>query len=514
MAKEAAHLDGPELCALAYRKQHDALRQYLEAHPKAVVDQRHPGGWTPLMVAAARGDLPAVELLLSAGAAVDAEDLYTGQVPDVRARDFPLVIHPYSNAARFTALAYAVLAGSAEVAQCLLEAGAEPTHQDAKGRTPRDMIEHAPSTSIPALTALFDTGLAGILETRRRKERERRRQFPLEKRIHEVIVGQEGPINALASAIRRKENGWQDSDHPLVFLFLGSSGIGKTELAKQIAAYIHGDDKEAFIRVDMSEYGSRHEAAKFIGSPPGYVGHDEGGQLTKKLAKKPNAVVLLDEVEKAHPDVLTVMLQVFDEGRLTDGKGKTIDCKDAVFVMTSNLAQQEIADEALRLRAAGVPEDQIPEEFKVKVVQPILRQALKRDEFLGRINEVLYFLPFTPEQLRELAERQLQKWAKRAEERHHIRLTWRPEVVELLTRGYNVRYGARSIQYEVDRKVIGKIASYHEEEKLGRGCHVEVSADLQTEEVSLRVTEGAAGDAPGTTGILPASARAALRRIF
>ncbi|MGH0159171.1 UNVERIFIED_CONTAM: hypothetical protein FKN15_066410 [Acipenser sinensis] len=135
-------------------------------------------------------------------------------------------------------------------------------------------------------------------EVQRRREAEERRRFPLERRLREHIIGQEGAINTVAAAIRRKENGWYDEEHPLVFLFLGSSGIGKTELAKQVARYMHKDAKKV---------------AKFIGSPPGYVGHEEGGQLTKKLKQCPNAVVLFDEVDKAHPDVLTVMLQLFDE---------------------------------------------------------------------------------------------------------------------------------------------------------------------------------------------------------
>lgn len=142
---------------------------------------------------------------------------------------------------------------------------------------------------------------------------EERRKFPLEDRIRQVIIGQEGPITTVASAIRRKENGWYDDQHPLVFLFLGSSGIGKTELAKQVAKYLHENKPNAFIRLDMSEYQQKHEVAKFIGSPPGYVGHEDGGQLTKALTKCPNAVVLFDEIEKAHPDVLTIMLQLFDE---------------------------------------------------------------------------------------------------------------------------------------------------------------------------------------------------------
>lgn len=152
----------------------------------------------------------------------------------------------------------------------------------------------------------------------RKLKLEERRKFPLEQRLREVIVGQDGAIATVAASIRRKENGWTDSEHPLVFLFLGSSGIGKTELAKQVANYLHSDKKnkvgsKGFIRIDMSEYQEKHEVSKFIGSPPGYIGHDEGGQLTKALKECSNAVVLFDEVEKAHPDILTIMLQLFDE---------------------------------------------------------------------------------------------------------------------------------------------------------------------------------------------------------
>uniref|UniRef100_A0A493T179 ATPase AAA-type core domain-containing protein n=1 Tax=Anas platyrhynchos platyrhynchos TaxID=8840 RepID=A0A493T179_ANAPP len=178
--------------------------------------------------------------------------------------------------------------------------------------------------------------------------------------------------------------------------------------------------------------------AKFIGSPPGYVGHEEGGQLTKKLRQCPNAVVLFDEVDKAHPDVLTIMLQLFDEGRLTDGKGKTIDCKDAIFIMTSNVASDEIAQHALQLRQEAVEiskkriaenlEDvqvtekiTISKQFKEKVIRPILKAHFRRDEFLGRINEIVYFLPFCHSELIQLVNKELNFWAKKVKSRPLLR---------------------------------------------------------------------------------------------
>ncbi|KAG8226018.1 hypothetical protein J437_LFUL004139 [Ladona fulva] len=282
-------------------------------------------------------------------------------------------------------------------------------------------------------------------------------------------------LNISYSAIRRKENGWSDDEHPLVFLFLGSSGIGKTELAKQ--------------------------AAKLIGAPPGYVGHDDGGQLTKSLRKCPRAVVLFDEVDKAHPDVLTVLLQLFDEGRLTDGKGKTIECKDAIFVMTSNLASDEIAEHALQLRkeaeeierqkyAGDIKDEDLPEkivisrQFKERVVQPILKRHFRRDEFLGRINEIIYFLPFSRSELFQLVRKELEWWAKKAKERHRIELRWDSNVEAALADGYNVYYGARSIKHEVERQVVNQLAAAHERGKIGDGCIVDITAEGPSEEQS------------------------------
>lgn len=238
------------------------------------------------------------------------------EVMMVREEDFSDRLNLRANFRGCTPLHYAALADNRNIVEMLLEAGADPLIANDYGIVPSEYSQD------PKTRAILKRGAQVFEEKRQRQEKLLRKKYPLEKRVKEVIVGQDGAITTVASAIRRKENGWIDDEHPLVFLFLGSSGIGKTELAKQIAKYLHKDMKNALIRLDMSEYQEKHEVAKLIGSPPGYIGHDEGGQLTKKLREFPNAVVLFDEVDKAHPDVLTVLLQLFDEGRLTDGKGE------------------------------------------------------------------------------------------------------------------------------------------------------------------------------------------------
>ncbi|XP_005274377.1 mitochondrial disaggregase isoform X1 [Homo sapiens] len=387
-----------------------------------------------------------------------------------------------------TALHYAVLADDYRTVKELLDGGANPLQRNEMGHTPLDYAREG------EVMKLLRTSEAKYQEKQRKREAEERRRFPLEQRLKEHIIGQESAIATVGAAIRRKENGWYDEEHPLVFLFLGSSGIGKTELAKQTAKYMHKDAKKGFIRLDMSEFQERHEVAKFIGSPPGYVGHEEGGQLTKKLKQCPNAVVLFDEVDKAHPDVLTIMLQLFDEGRLTDGKGKTIDCKDAIFIMTSNVASDEIAQHALQLRqealemsrnriAENLGDVQISDKitisknFKENVIRPILKAHFRRDEFLGRINEIVYFLPFCHSELIQLVNKELNFWAKRAKQRHNITLLWDREVADVLVDGYNVHYGARSIKHEVERRVVNQLAAAYEQDLLPGGCTLRITVE-------------------------------------
>ncbi|KAM5248108.1 mitochondrial disaggregase isoform 2-T2 [Ctenodactylus gundi] len=416
------------------------------------------------------------------------QEMHSLEVLVTREDDFNNRLNNRANFKGCTALHYAVLADDYRTVKELLDGGANPLQRNEIGHTPLDYAREG------EVMKLLRTSEAKYQEKQRKREAEERRRFPLEQRLREHIIGQESAITTVGAAIRRKENGWYDEEHPLVFLFLGSSGIGKTELAKQTAKYMHKDAKKGFIRLDMSEFQERHEVAKFIGSPPGYVGHEEGGQLTKMLKQCPNAVVLFDEVDKAHPDVLTIMLQLFDEGRLTDGKGKTINCKDAIFIMTSNVASDEIAQHALQLRqealelsrtriAENLGDVQISDKitisknFKEDVIRPILKAHFRRDEFLGRINEIVYFLPFCHAELIQLVNKELNFWAKRAKQRHNITLLWDREVADVLVDGYNVHYGARSIKHEVERRVVNQLAAAYEQDLLPEGCTLRITVE-------------------------------------
>uniref|UniRef100_A0AAY4ER73 Clp ATPase C-terminal domain-containing protein n=1 Tax=Denticeps clupeoides TaxID=299321 RepID=A0AAY4ER73_9TELE len=500
------------------------------------VNHRHRLGWTALMVAAVNRQHNVVKVLLEAGADPNQADefssvyemshkkaihslegkhlsvfrLYSRVASPAFLFFFPLISHlstvlvtredefssRLSTRANFhgcSPLHYAVLADDLHTVRILLEAGADPLQTNSQGHTPAQYAKEG------VLRELLKEWESKFVEDQKKREAEERRRFPLEQRLKEHIIGQTAAINTVASAIRRKENGWYDEEHPLVFLFLGSSGIGRRRFTHQSCTAVGGEFNTGFIRMDMSEFQEKHEVAKFIGSPPGYVGHEEGGQLTKRLRECPNAVVLFDEVDKAHPDVLTIMLQLFDEGRLTDGKGKTIECKDAIFIMTSNVASEDIAHHALQLRKDAQVQNKrrlaenledvqktsqvtISKQFKEEVIQPILKAHFRRDEFLGRINEIVYFLPFCRAELTQLVSKELNFWAKKAKQRHNITLLWDGAVLDLLTGGYNLHYGARSIKHEVERCVVNQLAAAYEQRLLPKGCTLRLSVDCGSED--------------------------------
>jgi len=281
-------------------------------------------------------------------------------------------------------------------------------------------------------------------------EGEVQKLISMEERLHQRVVGQDDAIVAVANAIRRARAGLQDPNRPLgSFLFLGPTGVGKTELARALAEFLF-DDEQAMIRVDMSEYQEKHTVSRLIGAPPGYIGYDEAGQLTEAVRRRPYAVVLLDEIEKAHADVLNVLLQLLDDGRLTDSKGRTVDYKNTVVVMTSNLGSQFLAD---HVGQAGEP---LNEETRRRVLD-VLRTHF-RPEFLNRIDEIVFFHSLGREHLRQIVDILLRGLTRRLEGRK-IRLDLTDKARTLLVdEGYDPMYGARPLKRTIQRKLLDPLA--------------------------------------------------------
>jgi ATP-dependent Clp protease ATP-binding subunit ClpB len=272
----------------------------------------------------------------------------------------------------------------------------------------------------------------------------------MEERLHVRVVGQDQAIEAVANAIRRARAGLQDPNRPLgSFIFLGPTGVGKTELARALAEFLF-DAEQAMIRIDMSEYQEKHTVSRLIGAPPGYVGYEEAGQLTEAVRRRPYAVVLFDEVEKAHPEVLNVLLQLLDDGRLTDGKGRTVDFKNTVIIMTSNVGSQYIAERAGRDRTEL-------DEGTRRLVTDALRAHFK-PEFLNRIDEIIFFHPLSREHLKQIVDIQLRSLMRRLEDRTiHVELTDGARNL-LVSEGYDPVYGARPLKRTIQRRLLDTLA--------------------------------------------------------
>jgi ATP-dependent Clp protease ATP-binding subunit ClpB len=275
----------------------------------------------------------------------------------------------------------------------------------------------------------------------------------MEDRLHQRVVGQDEAITAVSNAVRRARAGLQDPNRPLgTFIFLGPTGVGKTELARALAEFLF-DDEHAMIRIDMSEYQEKHTVSRMIGAPPGYVGYDEAGQLTEAVRRHPYAVVLFDEIEKAHPEVLNVLLQLLDDGRLTDGKGRTVDFKNVVVIMTSNLGSHHIAEASM-----GSAEDaaELTEEVKRQVTEA-LREHF-RPEFLNRVDEVIFFHALGLEHMKTIVDIQIRGLLKRLEDRKiHVELSDAAKAF-LVSEGYDPMYGARPLKRTIQRRLQDPLA--------------------------------------------------------
>lgn len=300
---------------------------------------------------------------------------------------------------------------------------------------------------------------------RKLTEGESKRLIHLEEALHERVVGQNAAVDAVAKAIRRARAGFKDKNRPVgSFLFLGPTGVGKTELAKALAENLFGDER-ALIRFDMSEYMEKHTTSRLVGAPPGYVGYEEGGQLTDVVRRRPYSVILLDEIEKAHPDVFNLLLQIMEDGRLTDGQGRTVDFKNAVIIMTSNAGARALLDSKPLGFATG--EKQVNDGRKSAVLEEVKR--IFRPEFLNRIDEILVFDPLGEAELRQIVEQMLKELSGRLQENGlDIKVTDEAKA-ELLKAGKDTRYGARPLRRALRKLVEDPVSDLYLASELKRG---------------------------------------------
>ena len=302
---------------------------------------------------------------------------------------------------------------------------------------------------------------------------EREKLLHLEDELHKRVIGQDEAIKAVADAVRRSRAGLQDPKRPIgSFLFLGTTGVGKTELAKALAEFLF-DDESMMTRIDMSEYQEKHTVSRLIGAPPGYVGYDEGGQLTEAVRRKPYSVVLFDEIEKAHPDVFNILLQVLDDGRLTDNKGRTVNFKNTIIIMTSNMGSQYIQSQMEKLNGAN--KAQIIEETKREVMN-MLKKTI-RPEFLNRIDETIMFLPLTEKEIKQIVNLQIGNVRKMLAE-NGVELKMTEAATDFLTKvGYDPEFGARPVKRAIQHYMLNDLSKKLLAQEVDRNKPIVVDAD-------------------------------------
>ena len=309
-------------------------------------------------------------------------------------------------------------------------------------------------------------------------EGEAERLLHLEKELEKRVVGQDLAVKAVSEAIRRSRSGLSDPGRPMgAFLFLGPTGVGKTELAKALAFQLFNQE-EALIRLDMSEYMEKHTVSKLIGSPPGYIGYDEGGQLTEALRRRPYAVVLFDEIEKAHHDVFNILLQVFDDGRLTDSKGRVVNCKNALFIMTSNLGSDRLLEHMEKHRKSWTKEDIL------LILDPVIK-AHFRPEFINRLDDILPFLPLQEEDMEKIVVIQLHSLEKRLHQRD-VDLSWSEAVLTHLAKeGYDPTFGARPLKRYIQQEIVNNLSTAILEGKIAPKS--KISLEMEGEQIVFHV---------------------------
>ena len=313
-------------------------------------------------------------------------------------------------------------------------------------------------------------------------ESEVRKLIEMEDRLRERVIGQDEALRIVANALRRSRAGLSDPKRPIgSFIFLGPTGVGKTETARALAGFLF-DDEQAMIRIDMSEYMEKHAVARLIGAPPGYVGYDEGGQLTEAVRRRPYSVVLFDEIEKAHPDVFNVLLQVLDDGRLTDSKGRTVDFKNTVLIMTSNLGAHLLQGENLNSEAAF--------EAVREQIMDVVRQSF-RPEFLNRVDDIVIFRPLDEKELSRIVDLRLADLRRQlAERKIKIELTDAARQ-QLLLSGYDRQYGARPLKRAIQRLIQDPLAIKILDGEVHDGDKVILDADPLHNELRFEIGDKA-----------------------
>ena len=315
-------------------------------------------------------------------------------------------------------------------------------------------------------------------------QKESKRLASLEKELHKRVIGQEEAVEAVAKAIKRGRVGLKDPSRPIgSFLFLGPTGVGKTELSKALAETVFGSE-QAMIRVDMSEYMEKHSVSKLIGSPPGYVGYEEGGQLSEKIRRNPYSVILFDEIEKAHPDVFNILLQVLDDGHITDAQGRKVDFKQTCIIMTSNAGAQSIVEPKRLGFSQGEDKKKDYEDMKRGVMEEVRR--IFKPEFLNRVDEILVFHMLDKQEIRQIVNILVKKLEKRCKEQLDIELVVRNSVKDYLAEnGFDSKYGARPLKRAIQNKLEDRMAEEILDGKIHRGDRVIVSVSKKVIKFSV-----------------------------